>query len=135
MDSALHDVPSALVCLASTRNVPESQVPLHVAFRTCHSPEHRVSDTDSNSTGTRADEQDFYGIVQGRHADVYPTYLRNRHVRVHLHFPAHGIPPGMDTYICQDNRFPGCLYLHFTGHCGCAAHYAAVLALRDTLTL
>ena len=68
MDSALHDVPSASVCLASTRNVPESQVPLHVAFRTCHSPEHRVSDTDSNSTGTRADEQDFYGIVQGKHA-------------------------------------------------------------------
>jgi hypothetical protein len=27
------------------------------------------------------------------------------------------------------------VFIHFTGHCGCAAHYAAVLALRDTLTL
>ena len=56
MDSALHDVPFASVCLAPARNVPESQIPLHVAFRTCHPPEHRVSDTDSNSTGTRADK-------------------------------------------------------------------------------
>lgn len=56
MDSALHDVPSATICLAFAGNVPEIQTSLHVAFRTRDSPEYRVSDTDSYSTGTRADK-------------------------------------------------------------------------------